>query len=90
MHGGAVAGSGGEQALSATAGFGVPADSAAHTAAAAGGRFSADCGAANSTVRCRRYFAGWLAYQDARLSMMALLYGKLMVCMVELSRLPSR
>ncbi len=36
------------------------------------------------------HFAGWLAYQVARLSMMALLYGKLILCMVELSRLPSR
>lgn len=36
------------------------------------------------------HFAGWLAYQLARLSMMALLYGKLILCMVELSRLSSR
>jgi hypothetical protein len=35
------------------------------------------------------YLAGWLAYQEAMLSIIALLYGKLMRCMVELSRSPS-
>ena len=36
------------------------------------------------------YFAGWLAYQVATLSMSALLYIELMLCIVELSRFPSR
>ena len=45
---------------------------------------------AGTTLDATAYFEGWLAYQVARLSMMALLYGKLMLCMAVLSRLPSR